>query len=731
MPISTDMLLQQKEIYNFLRSVTIKFDPIASYINENLFSKGYAVNFEDPTTWKYYKNMVGQYHESDTLMYVTSLDTRDQILFSPDILANHPRTKNAYKPGGAFYKKLCETYPNQVDLIKSILFPVEEIEKAILAKNFTLLQYSSGYLEPEEEPKIIEEIEKFLDIFVERWYLDFLDDESYFYLTAWGSLYTHLAMLIMSTRISLVKTPYVHSWHLWNALKDKGLDNYSDVLDRKKAMMLYQNIDYFRANVGKQSNLEILANNLLNDLGIGLYARRVVQESETGAANYQLTPQLAAVRVPSSFASLATEIPNETVTVIQDQIYEKGLTPSADAEYTAMVERRLGDTTYNNFITKFLEIRPLARNIPYASMMSGFILETLIVSVKNGYYTKAIDVTEPISNTDLYLLPGELIALYYYCIQKSLGIDNDVIPTHFELCRAFNTVVDTPVDKFNWWGETLTLKSQLDPVEYMSGTSYNTNIQTPEEFTQMASDLFIKYLSHVLMDQGTKLERKRAILVYLNSLLHSHKQITLNLVPGHTSYSEWLGPNGLNIQTDILSQYSSQTNVLEAWGNFADKIITALIPLNDTLKAFGNFTLSDAGYIRLRELFVQMCSYRVVFLESSRLSPEFDLGPKMSTHYGQIDMETYRDELVAFVQQSRDTVFTDAESVFHGGFIKDTTIVASNTSEMVIKNTMESTHNTMTEVYDKPKIMTKSMMSTITSGGITLNSTGVNISIIE
>jgi hypothetical protein len=725
------MLLQQKEIYNFLRSVTIKFDPIASYLNNTLLEKGYSVNFEDPTTWKYYKNMVGEYHTSDTLMYVTSLDTREQILFSPSILKDHPRTFNAYKPGGSFYKKICETYPSQVDLIKSILFPVDGIEKCILADNFTLLNYSSGYLEAEEEPKIIEEIEKFLTIFVERWYLDFLSDEIYFYLTAWGSLYTYLAMLIMSTRINLVKTPYVHSWHIWNALKDKGIDDYSDILDRKKAMFLYQNIEYFRANVGKQSNLELLVEGLLNDLSIGIYARKVVQESETGSDNYQLTPQLAAVRVPSSYASLATEIPTETVAVIQEQIYEKGLTPASDAEYVDKVTRRLGDTTYNNFLTKFLEIRPLARNIPYASMMSGFILETLIVSVKNNYYTKAIDVVEPISNTDLYLFPRELIALYYYCIQKSLGIENDLIPTHFELCRSFNTSITTPVKKFNWWGETLLISSQVDVNDYMSGTSYNTDIQSPEEFTSMATNLWLTYLSHVLQDQGTKLERKRSILQYLNSLLHSHKSITLDLVPGFTSYSDWLGPNGLNIQKDILSQYSSQTNILEAWGNFADKIITALIPLNDTLKSFGNFTLSDAGYIRLRELFVQMCSYRVVFLESSRASPEFDLGPKMSTHYGPIDMETYREELVTFVQTTRDTFTTNVESTLHGGFTKDSSIDVESVSYKVYKNTIDLAHNTMTEVYDKPKIMTKSFTSTTFSGSLTLGYQGTNVTVVD
>jgi hypothetical protein len=695
--IQTDLILPQKEIYNFLRSVTIKYDPIAQYLNNALIKKGHVVNQLDPTSWKYYQNMVGQYHSSDTLMYVTSLDTRQRILFSTGVLVDHPRTKAAYKPGGAYYKKLCETYPDQVDLIKSILFPVSDVNAAIDADNFTMLAYGEGYLEAEEEPIIIMEIEKFLAIFVERWYFDFLDDEAYFYITAWGTIWTHLAMLIMSTRISLIRTPYVHSWHIWNQLQDRGIDNYSDILDRKKSMMLYQNIDYLKVNAGKQSNLIILANRLLSDIGIGLYGRRVIQESETGADSYQLTPQLAPVRIPSDLATIASEIATETVGAIQDKIYSKGLTPSADAEKVVTVERKLGDTTLNNYMTKFLEIRPIARSLQYAQAMSGFLLETLAVSVHEGYYTKSVEIVEPITNTILYLFPSELLALYHYAIQKSMGIENDTIPTQFSLHRSFSTQIKPVTNKITYQGETWVVSAQIDAATYLAGLSYDTNIQTPQEFSTMASNLWLRYLDHMVEDQDTALDKKAVMLAYMNSRCHDPRTIIMDLVPGFTTYSRWLGINGLDIADAVLTQYPSQTDAPTAWGNLADTIITALIPLTPTMKKFGNFTLSDAGYIRLRQLFVQMCSYRVVFLESSRDSPEFTIGPKWSTHYGPMDIETFRHHVTAVSQHADDTVVSNSVSELNGGFIAEPTVHHVSAMPYANQNISISSNNSMTQ----------------------------------
>ena len=661
-------MLPQQQIYNFLKSVTIKFSPLAQYINNTLIRNNYPVNMQDPTTWKYYINMTGNYHPSDTVMYVVSLDTREEMVFSTENLEINPRTKQAYIPGGEYYQRLCDIYPSQVDLIKSILFPVLDIEEAIMAPDFTLLAYGDGYLEEWEQPLIIMELQKFLLIYVERWYFDFLDDEPYFYLTAWGSLWYYLAMVIMSARMEFIRTPYVHSWHIWNKLKANGIQDYSDILDRKKSMLLYQNIDYLKANAGKQSNLIILANNILADFGIGLYGRRVLQETETRAETYQLTPQLEAVKIPTDYAALAIDIPPSTVSTIQSQILSLGLTPSDDAEEVLRVEDILGTTVLNNFTTKFLEIRPISKNTPYAMSLSNFFLETLMVCIDEGYYRNPIVLIEPLTKTRLFLKPAELMALFNYAIYKSLNITDDTIPVQFDVHQSFSTTIDTPVKSFYQGDQEYVIKSFIDVNSYFNGIVYNQNISDPKAFSEMASNLWLKYAEHLLEDQGTIINKKRVILSYLSSLCHKRRRLSLNLVPGFTHYSDWLGSEGINIETSILVQYNSQPDLQIAWQNLALSIMTVLVPTTDIIKAFTDVTLSLDEYNRLTQLFIELCSYRVLFLQVSPETPTFTIGNKWDSVYGPDSTVSYGALMSVIDVDFSDITLLSSELVLHAGF---------------------------------------------------------------
>ena len=68
------------------------------------------------------------YSNFDDMMYVTSLDTREtvpftrEVLHGTDTLSGHEKTLEAYKVGGKYFKRLCARYPNQIDLIKSIVY---------------------------------------------------------------------------------------------------------------------------------------------------------------------------------------------------------------------------------------------------------------------------------------------------------------------------------------------------------------------------------------------------------------------------------------------------------------------------------------------------------------------------------------------------------------------------------------------------------------------------------
>ena len=725
--ISKDRLLMQQQIYNFTRSLTIKYDPIAQQLNDTLIRKGIPVDLQNPASWKYYLNMQGKYHPSDTLMYVISLDTQERILFSPEVIVNHPRTRSVYVPGGMYYKRLCETYPEQVDLIKSILFPVTDVTKAIQSPDLTLLGYGSGYLEEYEEKLMIMELEKFLAIIKERWYFDFLDDEPYFYITFWASLTVYIVAHLMATREGFIRTPAVHSWHLWSALKSEGLDDYSDILDRRKSMMLYQNIEYFKANAGKQGNLILLADRLLSEFGVSIYGRRVVQETESHADTYQLTPQLQAVRVPPDTTTLTSEITSENVSTIQTKIYGKGLTSDNNEATAEAIERRLGDTTLNRFMTKFLEIRPITKNKIYSDTLNVFLVETLLTSITKGYYHVPIRVLDPSTGLSLSLYPRELMAIYHYAVKKSLGITPVNIPTKISLYKSFTTEIKQAAPTIPFDNETLYLSTHFDTKQFFDGVQYSTDIENPEEFSVMLSRLWLKYMEHLLTDQSTLIDRRHYMLQYLSSLCHERRIETVTFVDGFTTYEDWLGAGGIDIASTMLAQYDLQTEARAAWGNLADVIMTALVPVTPTLDYFGNFTLSDLGYSRLRQLFVQMCSYRVVFLESSRETAEFAIGAKWSTRYGPDHVLTYGDRTIARYAKQKDVFRSKKTYTFTPGFTQMETSRIRGMRKYTVTTTMKLLVSTAISEKENVKVPARVSANVFTSGALNLCYNGVNV----
>lgn len=686
--ISTDKLSFQRQIYDFLRTVTIKYAPIADYINSSLLERGYSVNDQDPTSWKYYINMLGEYHVSDTLMYVTSVDTQERILFSKENLALHPRTRSLYVPGAQYHDRLCEIYPNQTDLIKSILFPVEDLTKAITSSDLTILNFGSGYLEDYEENPLIEGLRAFLEILKERWYFEFLDDEPYFHITFFGGLWTKMAAFLLTEREHFIHTPYVHSWHIWNQIRDYGLDDYSDILNREKSMFLYQNIDYLKTNAGKMSNLIILVNRLLDDFGVSIYARRVVQESDTGAAKYQLTPQLQAVRIPTNNRSSVTEIGDETVETIQNRAYAKGFAIDNSSEAAVVKERQLGDTVLNDFMTKFLEIRPIARNKVYADILNVFLLETLSTSILNDYYKDPVVVNDPATNSVLYLYPRELLALYHYAAIKSIGHTPELIPNGFFFHKAFNTTIGTPTKTIKIDEEKIYLSMYVNTNAFLSDLNYDTTIDDPASFSAMASRLWLRYLEHLIEDTSTSIDTKRHVLSYLSSLCHTRRIEEHVLVEGHDSYERWLGPDGIDIQSSILAQYDLQADPGLAWSNLSDTIISALMPMTDILNEYGNYTLTDFGYERLRQLFIQMCSYKVVFLESTRDTPNFATGGKWSHRYGPDQFASFSDYIMTTTLHTKDHTTLNQDVELSPGFIKN--IEHRTTNEGTLEGVLDS-----------------------------------------
>ena len=622
--ITSDFKPYVQEIINFLRSVSIKSSWVADQTNVMLVSKGYAVNLDDPTTWKYYLNLIGEYHPSDTPMSVFSLDTLELIPFTKEGLQHHPRTIVSYYPGTDYFKNLCTQYPDQTDLIKSILFPVNSIQNAISAPDLTLLSWGEVFLEEAEQPLLVAALSKFLDVYRERWFFSFLEVEDYFHPTTLGVLYSLMAAFLLAKRNSFINTPYVHSWHIRNYLQSKGLDDYSDVLSRKKQLFLYQNWDYLKINSGKQSTLIILIKNLLADLGISLFGRRVLMETQTGDAVCQLTPRFIPDNLLGSESRVIEEISAETTLELQQRLYSQGIAASEDTETANALVRKLGDTTANDYLTKFLEIKPVETDYRYQGMLDQFILDTLIKAITTGRYNAVVMITDPLTEATYWVTTKEALALYDYCIRKSNNTDPVALPTSYTYVVALKDRPDPAPQTVVYNGFTYNIHNFLNPDAFLGYWTWPNAIKTKDAFSQLLSEQWILFLvKYQNIEYAYSGALRVAMRHVLSSAIQKNVTETFTLIPNFTTYADWLSGAGIGFQRRIFASYETTTAPQTWYATFADNILGSLFTADTTLRQYGNFALSDNGYTRLRELFTQMCSYTVRFLETNQGAQDY------------------------------------------------------------------------------------------------------------
>lgn len=359
--------LANQEIVNFLRTVTIKNSYFADQIAQSCVNPEYVNNLP-PEANPYYLHLTGQYvlrepvtrlvtdpntgvklsqtykstqtitnskgqsitvpnrklysYGFDEMMYVTSLDTKEEIPFTRENLhgcggntAIHKKTLEAYKVGSNYFNLLCETYPKQVDLIKSIVYliPPKELssteeaayfgavpdadalrmKNAIDAKNFWLLQYDDSFLENREKSSILDCVRSVLEMFRTRWCVNEYVFEENYANVLWSVLWSILPLAIVGQRYANIKGPNVHSSHVWDYLTSHGLDSYRGYLTSAQEAFLYKNIKYLRQHGGEHRILNILVDNLLSEYNLHIEQKSVV---------YDTSKALDTTRIGSSYS---------------------------------------------------------------------------------------------------------------------------------------------------------------------------------------------------------------------------------------------------------------------------------------------------------------------------------------------------------------------------------------------------------------------------------------------
>lgn len=230
--------------------------------------------------WKYYLNISGKYHSSDTEVFINVIEEESSMVLTKELLETYPLTKSELLKCGDFYTNLINAYPLMTLFIHGCMYPVD-INQAIEAEDGTILNYNNTFVE-ENEYNLIPQLETFIKGFLARWHVKgYVLTDNYYLVTMLAILYSNVKNEIVNIRLKNIRTGYVHSFFLESYFRSKfDLWENVKVLNKKNIMWLYINLDYIIHHIGKNKTFETILNKVFdeNDVGIGSYCLEVKDE---------------------------------------------------------------------------------------------------------------------------------------------------------------------------------------------------------------------------------------------------------------------------------------------------------------------------------------------------------------------------------------------------------------------------------------------------------------------
>lgn len=409
------------------KTIVIKSEATASAINTGLTDMKVDVDEDDPRTWKYYLNLSGRYHSTDTPMTVTSLDTREEISFDVQTLSVHRRTLRDYAFGTRFYEQLVTRFPAQRDLIHGILNPVD-IDVAIAAPDGKILYIDQGLIE-ENETALVSQIQERIDSFMLRYNVaEFVMVDDLYPAAHLALLFLNLPLFIEDARLVNCHTEQVHSFHIRQYLASNGrLDAYISHLDKEQMLFLYRNILYIQRNAGKQDTFKWLVDKIMTHRHLPVAEFNLHHNVSDQPDN--LYPTVEVKRV--DLTTLASGNPLDTFTV--DEIVNRaaqvapGNYDQIDATIAEVTEL-MTNSSSNKLKTKMLESSVVDRSNDYALTFSDVLLNHWLYFAQEGWYKTIISFDNPLTGDQLWFNTKDAFILFIYALNRALGQDLKYVP---------------------------------------------------------------------------------------------------------------------------------------------------------------------------------------------------------------------------------------------------------------------------------------------------------------
>ena len=479
-------------VFRLTRTMVIKIEAIAKRDNTLLKAAGVDV-LNDKRTWRYYMNLNGEYHPTDDLMAVVSIDTGEEIVFNKANLTNHLATYREYALGGYWFNRLMEKYPHQTDLIKGILSPIP-YEETIAADDYKILRYNTGLVSWNED-QLIPALQRWIDSEVSQSFKnDYMVTDDLMLPTMVMNLYGGLIQAIHTIRFEAIGTRYAHEFYIWSRIDSFGhFSQYKTSLNAFQTMWLYRNIGWIQNNAGRQYTFDKLLTNLLTERGIPLAKYDMVLNTSAQLENIVPDPQYRHL-----YLNLQADYGATPTYITTEQLLEKERALARDNGdfMSAGLDDALGKgefSLYSELPTKVLESAMRDFTNRHTDTLMTVVYNHWIYLASKGLLKATILLTDPKTNKQYRVGADEAYQLWNYLVAKAKGTTLLVVPLiWYDRCAKLAT--PSAEELLSLGGDRYLNRPLVNDIRRIAPTY--TRIVSSESLLKVSKDIYWKMWEH-------------------------------------------------------------------------------------------------------------------------------------------------------------------------------------------------------------------------------------------
>ena len=619
----------RQEVFDFLKTVTLKFDPFAYVIGQRYMAVRGTESYNDPEH-PYIKQLCGLYTETDTPIVLWSPDEEKEVVLTRAYLESHPKTKSTYRIPTIEYTTLCKRYPAQSGLIRSIIYPAASPQDVIDAPVLGVLSYDASLLYSEERESLLSAMTAFLTMARERWWNAEYCYENLYATGFWYLLWQTLPSVLFAQRVLNIGTPAAHPFHIWETLQSHGLKDYRDILSQRQMLWLYRNIGWIVKNKGKHTTLIEIGTHLLDEIFADLGQMTIRPDTAGSTATCKPRPVIAVTDVIHG-----GDLEYISTADLLDKIESEGLTPPTDPLQRETLNDTLVTTEKNELRTKYFEFVKQTTNTQYENLVMEFLWDSLFYRFSQGDLGYSVLVTEPLSGATYKLDIRDAIALMYWSAHMQYDFPVTQLPKEVctRICFKKQRVQYKDVkQEFPLCGQTYRLDDWIATQKHLDAIPYHSTAMTSHD---QYIDLTTKQFAVLLQDYRDTSESGDARYQEAMSRLYGHlfvqQCIPLSFGPNISSFDDLrrVSPQ----LHSIMSLYDTVTDKVK-YSTLCTSLISSVIPLtNEKLgSSVGISAYQDSRYDKFKELFIQLCSYNITFLDTTRQGYTYIVLPSMRFH---------------------------------------------------------------------------------------------------